>query len=390
VVDLDDSRKQLESMAKQNRQFVEQVIAISPVPIIFIDKLGKITLANQQSESVFGIVKNEITLRTYNDPKWLMESIDGKPFPLKELPYERVKRTREPVFGVQHAIRWPDGRKVILSVNASPFFDVEGNFDGMIATIENITDKKRWEEIIKQENDRLKELDEIRQAFIVIASHELKTPVTNITGAIHVLETILDPATLKNTGNIMGILSRGSQRLQRLVMKLLDFSRAELKKIELDKQPIDLIPLVKGVIEELDYKIKESDHQVVLNIPPDCIVQADQLRIDEVIMNLVINAVKYTPRNGTITISIDSTPTHVKFAVSDNGVGLIAEDKKILFTKFGSLYRKQMEGKIETYGTGIGLFISKEIIDAHGGKIWAESAGRDKGSTFSFIIPKST
>jgi signal transduction histidine kinase len=145
---------------------------------------------------------------------------------------------------------------------------------------------------------------------------------------------------------------------------------------------------VKGIVEELDYKIKESNHQVTLNLPAVCVVQADQLRIEEVIINMVTNAVKYTPRNGKITVSLETTPTHVKFTVVDNGVGLTDEEKKILFTKFGSIYRKQMEGKIETYGTGVGLFVSKEIVDAHGGKIWAESEGRDKGSTFSFIIPR--
>jgi signal transduction histidine kinase len=139
----------------------------------------------------------------------------------------------------------------------------------------------------------------------------------------------------------------------------------------------------------LEYKIKESNHQITLNLPPVCIVQADQLRIEEVVINLVTNAIKYTPRNGQVTVSLGETPTHVNFTVRDNGVGLTDDEKKILFTKFGSLYRKQMEGKIETYGTGVGLFISKEIIDAHGGKIWAESEGRDKGSTFSFIIPKN-
>ncbi len=273
---------------------------------------------------------------------------------------------------------------------AFPLKDKGNNIIGVLEFVKDVTEKHNYEELLKQENDRLKELDEIRQAFIIKATHELKTPVTNITGAIQLFEKMLDPkVAIGSMKNLMDILSRGSKRLQRLVMKLLDFSRIELQKLELDKQSMDMVPIVKGIVDELDYKIKESNHQITLNLPPVCIIQADQLRIEEVVMNMVTNAVKYTPRNGKITISLNETPTHVNFTVTDNGVGLSDDEKKILFTKFGSVYRKQMEGKIETYGTGVGLFVSKEIIDAHGGKIWAESEGRDKGSTFSFIIPKN-
>ncbi|MEX2685023.1 MAG: ATP-binding protein [Candidatus Sigynarchaeota archaeon] len=284
------------------------------------------------------------------------------------------------------------GGKVLgwLELFSFPLVDKANNIIGVLEYVKDVTEKRKYEELLKQENERLKELDEIRQAFIVKATHELKTPVTNITGAINLFEAMIDPKTAGNVQNIMDILSRGSKRLQRLVMKLLDFSRAELKRIELDMQEVDLVKMVNEIIAELEYKIKENNHNIHLKLPPTCIVRADPLRIEEVIINLVTNAIKYTLRNGDITISLDTTQTHVKFSVTDNGVGLTDDEKKILFTKFGSVYRKQMEGKIETYGTGVGLFISKEIIDAHGGTIWAESEGRDKGSTFSFMIPKNT
>nr|MDO8087274.1 PAS domain-containing sensor histidine kinase [Candidatus Sigynarchaeum springense]MDO8116192.1 PAS domain-containing sensor histidine kinase [Candidatus Sigynarchaeota archaeon] len=283
------------------------------------------------------------------------------------------------------------GGKVLgwLELFSFPLVDKENNIIGVLEFVKDVTEKHKYEDLLKQENERLKELDEIRQAFIIKATHELKTPVTNITGAIQLFEKMIDPRTAGSMKNILDILSRGSNRLQRLVMKLLDFSRAELKKIELDKQEIDLIPMISDIIAELEYKIKEKNHQINLKLPNTCIIRADPLRIEEVIINLVMNAIKYTPRNGNIIISLDATQTHVKLAVIDDGIGLTDDEKKILFTKFGSVYRKQMEGKIETYGTGVGLFISKEIIEAHGGRIWAESNGRDKGSTFSFMIPKN-
>jgi signal transduction histidine kinase len=317
------------------------------------------------------------------------EVYHGTHEPCNPCPSVRALETKTPAVDIvpHHG---PGGRlEGWQELYALPLKDKAGNIIGVLEFVKDVTEKHQYEELLKQENERLKELDEIRQAFIVKATHELKTPVTNITGAIQLFETMLDPKIAQGSmKTIMDILSRGSKRLQRLVMKLLDFSRIELQKMQLDKQSMDLVPIVRGIVEELDYKIKESNHQVILNLPAVCIVQADQLRIEEVVMNMVTNAVKYTQRNGKITVSLEATPTHVKFTVKDNGVGLTDDEKKILFTKFGSLYRKQMEGKIETYGTGIGLFVSKEIVDAHGGNIWAESEGRDKGSTFSFIIPK--
>ncbi|NMC07249.1 MAG: PAS domain-containing sensor histidine kinase [Candidatus Lokiarchaeota archaeon] len=318
------------------------------------------------------------------------EVYHGTRQPCNPCPSVRALETKAPAVDIV-PYHGPGGRlDGWLELSSLPLKDGAGHIIGILEFVRDVTDKRKYEEILKNENERLKEIDEIRQAFIVKATHELKTPVTNITGAIQLFETMLDPRIVQgNMKTIMDILDRGSKRLQRLVMKLLDFSRIELQKLELDKQSFDLVPIVKGIIEELDYKIKESNHQVTMDLPTVCVVQGDQLRIEEVVMNIMTNAVKYTPRNGKITISVATTPTHVKFAVTDNGVGLSSDEKNILFTKFGSIYRKQLEGKIETYGTGVGLFISKEIIDAHGGKIWAESDGRDKGSTFSFIIPKN-
>ncbi|MBN2154143.1 MAG: PAS domain-containing sensor histidine kinase [Candidatus Lokiarchaeota archaeon] len=321
--------------------------------------------------------------------KKCFEAYHGAHQPCNPCPSIRALEAKSPA---EEAVPYQGPGGEILGwreLHSFPLVDESSNIVGVLELVRDVTEKRKYEDLLKQENECLKELDEIRQAFIIKATHELKTPVTNITGAIQLFEAMADPEAAGGTRSILAVLSRGSKRLQRLIMKLLDFSRAELKKLELDVQIVDLVPTVKDIINELEYKIKESDHRIALNLPPACVVRADQLRIEEVIINLLMNAIKYTPRNGKITVALDATPTHVKFTVADSGVGLTEEEKGILFTKFGSIHRRQYQGKIEVYGTGVGLFVSREIVEAHGGKIWAESEGRDKGSAFSFIIPKN-
>jgi len=151
-------RKKKEKELQEERNFLEQIAETSPVCITEVNSEGKIIYANDRAEDVLGLSKSKIKGRTYHDIKWNITDYEGNPFPEEKLPFIQVKEKEGPVYGIKHAIEWPDGQWKYLSINASPIFDDEGEFDGMVATIENVTEKERNERKLKESRRRLKTL----------------------------------------------------------------------------------------------------------------------------------------------------------------------------------------------------------------------------------------
>jgi PAS domain S-box-containing protein len=159
-------REWVEEALRRERALLSQMMETSPVGITLVDREGRIMFANREAEQVLGLTRDEITERTYNAPEWCITDYDSGPFPDEELPFRRVMGTARPVFDVCHAIEWPDGRRVYLSVNAAPLFDEAGQVDGIVATVENITDRKRAEEALRRRNRELALLNQVGQEII--------------------------------------------------------------------------------------------------------------------------------------------------------------------------------------------------------------------------------
>jgi PAS domain S-box-containing protein len=172
VVDITE-RKQAEEALRRERALLSQVMETSPVGITVVDWEGRITFANREAEQVLGLAKDEIVKRTYNAPEWRITDYDSGPFPDEELPFRRVMDTGQAVFDVCHAIERPDGRQVYLSINAAPLFDEAGQVDGMVATVEDITDRKQAEEALRRRNRELALLNQVGQK--IIATLELES-----------------------------------------------------------------------------------------------------------------------------------------------------------------------------------------------------------------------
>lgn len=150
-------RKKKERELEEERNFLEQIAEMSPVCITKLNSDGEIIYANDRAEDILGLSKNEIKGRTYNDVEWSITDYDGDDFPAEKLPFNQVKEKGEPVYGIKHAIEWPNGESKLLSINASPIYD-DGEFDGMVASIENVTEKEKKERELKESRRRLKTL----------------------------------------------------------------------------------------------------------------------------------------------------------------------------------------------------------------------------------------
>lgn len=234
-------------------------------------------------------------------------------------------------------------------------------------------------------NEELKKLDQAKSDFISIASHQLRTPLTVIKGYISMmLEGSFGKLNPSERDSLEKVYDSG-ERLIQLVENLLNISRIESGRLQFNYEMMNLEEIVASVAEELTNAAKKRG--LKLNYEkgekPLPKIRIDEEKIRQVIMNLTDNAIKYTKR-GSITISLKKAGKNIRFCVSDSGMGMGEEELSNLFKKFS---RGEGTSTVHTEGTGLGLYVAKEMVEAHKGKIWAESKGRGRGSKFWFELP---
>jgi PAS domain S-box-containing protein len=257
----------------------------------------------------------------------------------------------------------------------------QGKPANLISVID-VTDKKQAEQLIIEENQRLLELEELRKDLITRVSHELKTPMTSIFGTIQILLGIFREKLDKDTLKYVNIGYRGCLRLKDLIENLLDSSRLESKKFELRLQKEDLALLIDECVNDMSYLADTRKQIIEINTPYRIDFEIDRLRFRQVITNIISNAIKNTPREGNIFINLREYNEYIDILVRDNGVGITQKEKERLFEKFGKIERYGMDLDVDIEGIGLGLYISKEIVELHNGRILVESEGRNKGTTF--------
>lgn len=239
--------------------------------------------------------------------------------------------------------------------------------------------------LILHDLSREEELEEMKLDFISMASHELKTPLTSIIGYLSVFINENSNKIQKEEMDLLQKSLTSSQQLLTLIQNLLSVNKIEREQMSLTPQPVDFLPIVTKVVDDL--KTQAVQKNIVLTLHPSNEelpkVLADPLRIPEVITNLIANAINYTEGGGKVDVFLQVSPNEVTTTVADTGVGIPKDTLDKLFSKF---YRGTQQVKQTTKGTGLGLYISKSIIEKLGGKIWVESE-EGKGSKFIFTLP---
>jgi signal transduction histidine kinase len=228
-----------------------------------------------------------------------------------------------------------------------------------------------------------KEAEELQSTFLSVISHELQTPIAIIKGYADLLREegrALPPDKMRQK---LAIIGEESDRLSKMVEHLLYASRIQAGGLKLNPEPVALAPLANRVVQRLGgLSVK---HALQVSMPADLpAVLGDYERLEEVLVNLVENAIKYSPKGGTVTIAARFTSDEVIVSVADQGIGVALEDRDRLFERFSRLDSRLVR---QMKGTGLGLFICKSIVEAHGGRIWAEAASGG-GSRFSFSMPR--
>lgn len=228
---------------------------------------------------------------------------------------------------------------------------------------------------------QLEESDALRRQLIGDVTHELITPLTVIKGSMEgLIDGVLppEPATFQQ-------IAHDAARLQRLVTDLQELSRVEAGAYELHLQPVNLGTLMSNIANHLRRQFEDKGVQLQVHLPPGLLmVEIDPDRISQVLINLIGNALQYTPTDGRVDVSAQRKNDGVLFIVADTGAGVAAEQIPHLFTRF---YRVDKSRARASGGSGIGLTIARYLVEAHGGRIWAESRGVGQGSQFMFFLP---
>jgi len=238
--------------------------------------------------------------------------------------------------------------------------------------------------------NKLEKLNELKSEFLRRASHELKTPLISIKGFSNLLLTLHQEDLNKEINSMLIEIDHGCQRLEDIIKTLIVGSTLESSELKPQMSLEDLSFLIKFCSHEFSPLIKSKSHTLTVKIEDKIMTRFNKEQMYEVISNLLSNAIKYTPPNGKINIQTELKNNNVIFKIHDTGIGFTENEKTQVFKQFGKIERFGQGFDIEIDGIGLGLYISKKIIELHGGKIWFESAGRNVGSTFSFSLPIKT
>jgi len=374
---------ELEKKLKDSERKFRRLYENTPYSIALINSSGIIVDCNPTLEVMIGYDKSELIGKNFTK----LPIITERSMPIIIKAFKKFVKGVQ-VHRIDLQIQHKNGTLIWANLQASIIKIKNKTFVQAILT--DIRARKEAESLIETELEKLKELDNLRKNLISRVSHELKTPLVSICGGSELLLDVYKDQFNKEPLEILELIEKGGKRLRFLVDNLIDISRVEYGKMKLKKENSNLSKVIYDVIHELMYLIKDRKLNVHVSLPDNLVLSFDKIRLEQVIMNLLSNAIKNTPPKGNISIDLKIVNNSALLSIKDTGIGLTQKEMDLLFTRFGKLERSG-EGfeYIDIQGSGLGLYITKEIIDLHNGEIRAESPGRNKGSNFIVKLPLS-
>ena len=341
----------------ENQQRLSGVLNNMTSGVIFITEHRRIMLVNPAVEKLLGTPGHDVVGKLHIEA--------GKSFGLSQY-IDRCLDKKEK-FRQEVHIYYPQER--ILDVNFAPYINFKGESKGVVVVLHDITEIRR--------------LEKMRSDFVANVSHELRTPITSIKGFT---ETLLDGAMQdeETCRNFLQIISDESERLYRMIRDILDLSKIEQRRIPLQKEQVH----VQDVITSAVAIVNDTAHRKNLTITmpgtkPDIWLMTDRDCLQQIILNLLANAVAYTPENGSVTILTEVTHQQLRLQVIDTGIGIPESDLSRIFERF---YRVDKARSRDSGGTGLGLAIVKHLVDNLNGQIFVDSV-EGRGTTFTILLP---
>lgn len=340
----------------ENEQQLSGVLRNMKSGVLLVDKEGTILLANHAFSGMLDVVPGELTGSPYQE---VIKSPD-----LSILMNQCLKEQSE----LRSEIHLYHPDELVLDAHLAPYVGEMGGLKGIVAVLHDITEIRR--------------LERVRSEFIANVSHELKTPVTSVKGFA---ETLLDGAMEDEEAlrHFLGIIHKESERLHRLINDILHLSRIEQHSAPLEFQQLNLTEIAYNAADTIKKEVDAKNLQLILPQKQDVWAEGQKDRVQQMILNLMSNAIAYTPEGGTVTVNITERETAVQISVQDTGIGIAEKDLPRLFERF---YRVDKARSRHSGGTGLGLAIVKHLVESHNGKITVESE-EGRGSIFTIELP---
>lgn len=353
---------------RRARADLETLIDTSPVGVVVFDVLtGEIVSINREARRIVDRLRDPDQTREALLEVVTCQRADGREVSLREYPLAHVLGWGETVRAEEMTLGVPDGRQVTALVNATPILSDEGAVESMVVTLQDMAS--------------VEESERLRAEFLAMVSHELRTPLTSIKGSV---ATVLGSAVELDPGVIrqfFRIIDDQVDHMQDLVSDLLDVARIETGTLAVSPEPAEPGMLVDRARRAFTSMGGRSP--LAIDIDTDLpLVMADRRRIVQVLSNLLHNADRHSTESAVIRVTAIGEGVNVAVSVIDEGRGIPAESLPLLFQKFSRVETGDLSGD-----TGLGLAICKGIVEAHGGRIWAESDGSGLGARFTFTLP---
>lgn len=495
-------QKEAEEALREERDLLDRIFEVSPAAIVVLDRNGNFVRASEQAKAVLGIEKEEVTQRAFNDADWDITTPKGEPIPDEELPFARVFATEEPLYNVEHAIRWPDGQRRLLSASGAPLRGDDGEVEGavfhlediterreiehrfrgvfenaglgialldetgtileanpalesmlgyepgglrhcsfaelthpedleadqqrfdeltagardeyqlekryvrrngetfwahltvsrrelpdgvqVVGMIENIDERKRQKEQLRKAKEEAERMNRLKSAFLANMSHEIRTPLTAILGFAEIIGDDVDDGDEGTIPRCARRIGKSGRRLLETLDGVLNLSRLEAGEMDLAVAPVDLTAEAGEGVEQ--FELQAEQEGITLQGPTGAPVwgRADEGGLQVVLRNLLSNAIKYTEAGGRVTVRTQTEEETVVLTVEDTGIGMDPEATDELFQAF----TQASEGIGREYeGTGLGLAVTRRVVEQMGGKITVETEA-GVGSCFTVRLPR--
>ncbi|MDD5398261.1 MAG: PAS domain S-box protein [Dehalococcoidia bacterium] len=374
LVRAEEARKKAETQyhllyeaAETEKNRLSTILRTIPSGVIIIEKPdARISYVNDRAIELLGVDRKG--LKPGESPsRYRLLKLDGSQYPMEELPVRRALFLGENVVYEELTIERLDGTRSIVASKAAPLFNDKGEIVAAVGSFMDITERKQ--------------LDQLKDDFISMVSHEMRTPLTVIIGGLNVLDEDAEKLSAEERHQLLENALIEAEELSQILSNLLELSRSQANRLTISRKTLVISDTVRKVVGQIQ---KRASRPFVIELDKNiAVIEADPLRIERILYNLVNNAIKYSSPDQEIKIFTKLAGDQLLVGVRDEGVGIAEKDQPKLFNLFQRIENKNTS---EAQGIGIGLVVCRRLVEAHGGSIWLESE-EGKGSTFFFTLP---
>ena len=368
-------RAKLDQRLRDLQFYTRSLIESNIDALMTTDPSGIITDVNKEMEALTGCTRDELIGAPFKN--YFTDSARA------EAAINLVLREKR-VTNYELTARARDGTTTVVSYNASTFYDRDRTLQGVFAAARDVTERKRLDQALEEKNVELEQANHLKDEFLATVSHELRTPLNAILGWARMLAST--PLPPDRTRHAIGTIERNAAALALIIDDLLDMSRIVAGTLHLAPQPVDLVAVTQATLDAVRPSAVTKHLHLAFSpdVPAVELVPGDAGRLQQVISNLLTNAIKFTPEGGRVDVFIERSNDHVEVRVVDTGQGISPDFLPYVFERF-----RQADGATTRRhtGLGLGLAIVRQLVELHGGTVHAASEGVGHGATFTVSLP---